>query len=130
MSEKNFNEIFTTEVLQKLLPPERSNDFFEALFGDASEGAYDISLQFEGRANGNTLNFALHLNQRPGKCLVCNLTHGLPQVFSRHPVINLNGIAKEISQLADHSETEVNWRLGSTRQHSSALHTIPFIIEL
>ena len=130
MPEENFNKIFTTEVLQNLLPPERSDIFFEALFGDASEGAYDISLQFESHKNGTILNFALHLNQRPGKCLACNLTQGLPQILSRHPVINLAGIAEEVRQLINHGGTGVSWRLGSTQQHSSALHTIPFIIEL
>ncbi|NOX26358.1 MAG: pancreas/duodenum homeobox protein 1 [Deltaproteobacteria bacterium] len=129
MSEDNYDEVFTPEVLERLLPPERSDEFFEALFGDAKEGAYDISLKFEGHKNGN-FNFALVLNQRPGQCLVCSLTRGLPEVFSRHTVINLAGIAGEIGKLLGHDDAGITWQLAATRQHSAALHTIPFIIEL
>jgi len=129
MPSDKYTSVFTTDVLDKLLPPARSNEFFEALFGDASEGAYDISLKFEGQKE-RCLHFALQLNQRPGQCLVCSLTQGLPAVFSRHPIINLAGIAKEVGKLIGHDKDEINWRLESTRQHSSALHTIPFIIEL
>jgi hypothetical protein len=129
MTTNNYKNVFTSEVLDTLLPPERSDEFFEALFGDATEGAYDISLKFEGQKENN-LHFALHLNQRPGQCLVCSLTRGLPQVLSRHPVINLAGIANEVGKLVDHNQADVNWRLDPTRQHSAALHTIPFIVEL
>ncbi len=128
MSPNDYSKIFTDKVLDELLPPNRSDDFFEALFGDASEGAYDISLKFEAQT-ADSLHFALHLNQRQDKCLVCSLTRGLPDVFSRHPIINLAGIAKEVGKLIEHDK-EISWRLAPTRQHSSALHTIPFIIEL
>ncbi len=128
MSQNNYSKIFTDKVLEELLPSNRSDDFFEALFGDANEGAYDISLKFEAQ-NANSLHFALHLNQREDRCLVCSLTRGLPDVFSRHPVINLAGIAKEVGKLIEH-DSELTWRLDPTRQHSSALHTIPFIIDL
>ncbi len=66
-------------MMSNLFPKDRTNDFFEALFGDAEEGSYDISLAYAGD-NGNTVNFELQLRQRPGCCLACNLTYGLPQV--------------------------------------------------
>ena len=72
-------QIFTDKALQALFPPERTHDFFDALFGDANEGAYDIALSFNGYdSTGQTLNFLLNLHERPGRCLACNLTHGLP----------------------------------------------------
>ncbi len=129
MHTEDYTNIFTTDVLKRLLPAARSDEFFEALFGDAQEGAYDIILKFEDQTD-TSLHFALHLTQRPGRCLACNLTQGLPQVFSRHPVINLSGIAKEVGKLINHNQERPDWRLGSTRQHSNALHTIPFIIEI
>ncbi len=130
MPAQNFDQLFNTDVLQRLLPPERTDEFFEALFGDASEGAYDISLEFEGHDPDKSLNFAILLQQRSGQCLVCSLTRGLPQVFSRHPVLNLKGIAAEIGSMINLPEAEKNWHLGGTRQHSNARHSIPFIIEL
>ncbi len=130
MSVHKLDQLFNVDVLQRLLPPERTDEFFEALFGDASEGAYDISLKFEGHEQDKSLNFAIHLQQRSGQCLVCSLTRGLPEVFSRHPVLNLKGIAAEIGDMVNQPEAEKHWHLGATRQHSSASHSIPFIIEL
>ena len=37
-------DVFTPECLNDLFPPQRTDDFFDALFGDAEEGAYDIRL--------------------------------------------------------------------------------------
>jgi len=127
MTEKNPAEVFTNEVTDKLLPPSRSDEFFEALYGDASEGAYDIRLRFV-RAAGDTLHFELRLEQRPGKCLACNLTYGLPEVFSRHPLINLAGVAGEIAALMDRKLA--GWNLGSTNSVSGELHTVPFAVTL
>ncbi|MDH3394308.1 MAG: pancreas/duodenum homeobox protein 1, partial [Desulfobulbaceae bacterium] len=107
------------------------DQFFEALFGDASEGAYDISLAFiEHRPADNTLLFELHLSQRPGCCLACNLTHGLPTVFTRHPVINIQGVVDEIDTMLGDNYSCREWRLASTNSVSSALHTVPLIINL
>ena len=50
----NLKEVFTDDVLKEIFSSQRADDFFEALFGDASEGAYDIALSFNGydeRAN-------------------------------------------------------------------------------
>ena len=92
--------MFTAEVVQQLLPLQRADQFFEALYGGLEEGAYDIRLVFKRHdPDHNSLEFELELQERPGKCLACNLTYGLPQVFSRHPVLNLKGVALEIEKV-------------------------------
>jgi len=124
-------QIFTSKTLQALFPPERSHDFFDALFGDASEGAYDIALVFEGYDQaGQHLNFLLNLHERPGRCLACNLTSGLPQVFSRHPVINIKGLVEEIEKLLAGAMVCASWKLGHTIQKGRSLHCIPLQIQL
>ena len=40
-------DVFTPECLTDLFPPQRTDDFFDALFGDAEEGAYDIRLTLD-----------------------------------------------------------------------------------
>ncbi len=121
--------LFNKENLEKLFPKNRTDEFFEALFGDAAEGAYDIELTFKDAAK-DTLNMELHLHQRPGCCLACNLTQGLPQVFSRHPVINIDGLVRDIDKLLGDSVHCESWGLGRTVQHSQALHAIPITITL
>ena len=123
----NAAAIFTGEWAGSVFPPERADDFFEALFGGAEDGAYDISLRFV-RAMGNTYEFAFDLTQRPGKCLACNLTYGLPQVFSRHPILNVKGVAAAIAEALGKDPAAVTWELKPTREESSALHYIPFIV--
>jgi len=131
MSSDNYSEIFNKQAMDEIFPADRADQFFEALFGDASEGAYDISLVFiEHRASDNSLFFELHLTQRPGCCLACNLTHGLPTVFSRHPIININGVVAEIDKRMGDSASCKEWQLGSTNSVSSALHTLPLTIKL
>ena len=88
MNTINFHRLFTQERLEELFPKDRADSFFEALYGDASDGAYDINLDFK-ESNENKLLFEFQLNQRAGKCLACNVTYGLPSVFTRHPVINI-----------------------------------------
>ena len=121
-------QVFTREKLDELFPPERSDDFFDALYGDAAEGAYDIRLVFRA-AEPNILHFAFELRQRPGKCLACNLTYGLPQVFARHPLINLKGLAGALGGLADWKAEDLRFTLGRTQEHSPELHLIPLRIE-
>lgn len=124
-------QIFTEKVLADLFPPERSNEFFDALFGDADEGAYDIALRFAAYDRATqTLQFNLDLLERPGRCLVCNLTAGLPQVFSRHPIINLNGLVMDIERLLGDKVVCDQWQLGRTVQEEQSLHRIPLSIRL
>ena len=129
MAGENFGDIFTHDILKKLFPEERTDLFFDALFGDVNEGAYDISLAFNGH-NNDELQFELQLKPRPGKCLACNLTYGLPKVFSRHPAINLNGLFKKINYMLNGHVRCTDWKLGSTKKVSRDLHVIPLIIFL
>ena len=129
MATDTFKSIFTSETLQKLFPRERANEFFDALFGDASEGSYDIELAYRG-SEKDILIMELLLHERPGRCLACNLTHGLPQVFSRHPIINVEGLVKEIDELLGASVTCTGWSLGYTEQGGRSLHIIPVKITL
>ena len=122
------DQIFTREKLDELFPPGRSDDFFDALYGDAAEGAYDIRLVFRA-AEAEALHFAFELRQRPGKCLACNLTYGLPQVFMRHPLIKLKKLAEELGGLMDWNVEKVRFDLGRTEENSPELHLIPLCIQ-
>ncbi len=124
-------QIFTSKALQALFPPERTHDFFDALFGDANEGAYDIALTFDGyNTTTQTLTFLLNLHERPGRCLACNLTTGLPEVFSRHPVINVKGLVVEIEKLMGGRMVCESWKIGRTLQKGRSLHCIPLHIQV
>lgn len=129
MSIDPYASIFTPAALVGLFPPERSDQFFEALLGDPSDGSYDIELTYTGFGD-KRLCFDLCLHQRQGKCLVCNLTYGLPQVFSRHPVINLKAVVDGIDQLLGDKANCTDWELGRTRELSRELHVVPLRIEL
>lgn len=121
----------TEAQLAELFPRERTDAFFEALFGGAEEGAYDIYLVPDEGADASPdteLHFYFELRQRPGHCLVCSLTYGLPQVFERHPIINVKGLVGELARLAGWNADEVWWRLGSTQSISDALHRIPLTL--
>jgi hypothetical protein len=125
----NYSTLFSQDKLDSLFPLERSNQFFEALFGDSDEGAYDIRLAFKEN-QADTLLFELELHQRPGKCLACNLTYGLPKVFTRHPVIDINGIVAQLDQLLGDRVRCGQWQLGSVREVSRELHVIPLMIDI
>lgn len=129
MTNDSFTTILNKDKLKEIFPKERSNEFFEALFGDASEGSYDIELGYRG-VQGDTLVMDLLLHERPNCCLACNLTQGLPQVFSRHPIINVDGVVKEVDKLLGDEYSCNSWSLGYTEQQSSSLHVIPIKIEL
>lgn len=123
-----YDELFDGQCMETLFPPQRTEDFFDALFGDAEEGSYDIALAFSGERD-ETLDFEFQLRQRPGKCLVCSLTYGLPKVFSRHPVINVQGLAEKIAALAG-KQGQVSWKLGMTDERTDGLHVIPLSVEV
>ena len=93
------DDIFDEERLLELFPARRAGDFFDALYGGAEDGAYDIRLS-KLAVSEQRLEFLFELHQRPRQCLACNLTHGLPQVFARHPVINAGGLAAGLAALA------------------------------
>lgn len=127
MTANTLDTLFTSEALLKIFPESRTNDFFEALFGDANEGSYDIELAYRDM-DEKDLIFEILLHERPNCCLACNLTQGLPQVFSRHPVINVKSIVKDIDELIGERGTCGEWTLGRTEQRSSSLHVIPIRI--
>ena len=119
-------KVFTQDFLDQLLPSNLSDKFFEALYGDASEGAYNISLEFLSADNKKVV-LSFKLVQRDGKCLVCSLTYGLPNVFARHPLININNMIKKIEQKGIKIKA---WNLGNTKEENSLLHTIPLYLDL
>lgn len=124
MTSQNLNQIFLDEIF----PASRADDFFEALFGGAEEGAYDIGLVCR-EVSPQKAHLAFELRQRPGKCLVCNLTYGLPQVFQRHPILNVAGVASAVAHELGWPSDRVNWKLGHTEEVSRELHAIPLILE-
>ncbi len=126
MVQKNYDSILTQDFLDELLPPERSDQFFDALYGDASEGAYDIRLETVS-ISSTRIVLAFNLQRRPDKCLVCSLTYGLPNVFSRHPLINIKGM---IEKIKDAGIPVKDWRIGQTEESSAALHLIPLYIDV
>ncbi|NTV13926.1 MAG: pancreas/duodenum homeobox protein 1 [Desulfobulbaceae bacterium] len=131
MATDPFKAIFTPAILQNLFPVDRSDSFFEALYGDAEEGAYDIKLDYQGYApNSRSLQFVFNLSERPGKCLACHLTHGLPEVFSRHPVIGIADLVNKINGLLGGQAECGDWQLGSTQNLSRKLYGVPLIIKL
>jgi hypothetical protein len=124
-----FETIFTRPVLNEIFPPDRSDGFFDALLGDAAEGAYDIGLVYVGETH-EQINFEFQLKKRPGRCLACNLTYGLPDVFSRHPVIDIAGVVRQIGSRISNGRRCGEWSLGRTREVSSAMHVIPLTVNL
>ncbi|MDH4319623.1 MAG: pancreas/duodenum homeobox protein 1 [Desulfobulbaceae bacterium] len=131
MDKEKLAAIFNENVLLNLFPADKTNRFFEALFGDASDGAYDIKLGYGGFDPGKSrLQFNLELHERPGCCLACNMTYGLPQVFTRHPVINVQGLVNDIlKQIGEKARCE-SWSLGNTMPQSKGFHLIPLFITL
>lgn len=129
MQTESFAKVLSRETLTAIFPQDRSNEFFDALFGDASEGAYDIELAYRSASNSE-LVMELHLHERPGHCLACNLTQGLPQVFSRHPIINIKGVVEKIDELLGDTVNCKDWKLGYTEQRSKSTHVIPLTINI
>ncbi len=129
MGADRFASVFTADKLAAMFPPDRADQFFDALLGDCSEGAYDIALHYAG-TRSDELHFEFQLKQRPGKCLSCSLTYGLPHVFSRHPIIDIPSVVKNIDQLLDGQGRCGEWRVESTREANRQLHVIPLIVSL
>ncbi len=123
------NSVLNDIELEKLFPAEKADHFFDALYGDISEGAYDIKLAFRG-SKDNSIDLAFELHRRNGKCLACNLTYGLPEVFKRHPVINIKGIVEQIDVLLAGQASCDDWQIGATAEITPELHIIPFTIHL
>ncbi len=129
MEQSQIKKRMTRKSLDRLFPPDRSDRFFETLYGDISEGAYDIQLEFKSYSEGK-FELEFHLKQRPDKCMVCNLTYGLPEVFERHPIINIIGLTKKLEVLFEGMIRCTSWELGYTAELSNRLHVIPLIVEV
>ncbi len=114
------------DVLDRIFPPEKTDAFFDALYGGAEDGAYDIRLTCKS-ADADDIELAFELVRRPGKCLKCSLTYGLPEVFRRHPLLNIAEVATRVAQAAG-MEGDIAWELGQVRELGDDLHVIPFNI--
>ena len=114
--------------LDKIFPSSRADDFFDALFGGAEDGAYDIGLVCRA-VEPQKAKLAFELRQRPGKCLACNLTYGLPQVFQRHPILNVAGVARDVAAHLGWPAESIKWKLGHTEEVNRELHVIPLVVE-
>jgi hypothetical protein len=129
MHTPTYQRIFEQHLLDEIFPSSRTDQFFTALLGDASEGAYDITLAYAGETD-EEIEFEFRLEQRPGKCLACNLTYGLPEVFMRHPVIDVAGVVRRIDSLMINGRQCGEWTLGRTREVSRAIHVLPLTVKL
>jgi hypothetical protein len=129
VSPEKLEHLFDENSLNRIFPGSISDRFFDALFGDSEEGAYDIRLAFN-RQEGNKLEFHFELARRPDKCLRCSLTYGLPDVFLRHPVINLKGLAGELEKILDGKGKIDHWKIGKTIEVDADLHIIPLTLFL
>ena len=114
--------------LDKIFPASRADEFFDALFGGAEDGAYDIGLVCR-EVEAQKVKLAFELRQRPGKCLACNLTYGLPQVFQRHPILNVAGVARDVAAHLGWPAESTKWKLGHTEEVNRELHVIPLVVE-
>jgi len=114
--------------LDKIFPASRADEFFDALFGGAEDGAYDIGLVCR-EVEAQKVKLAFELRQRPGKCLACNLTYGLPQVFQRHPTRNVAGVARDVAAHLGWPAESTKWKLGHTEEVNRELHVIPLVVE-
>ena len=121
--------IFKQPILDEIFPSNRADRFFAALLGDASEGAYDITLTYAGETD-DQIDFEFQLKQRPGKCLACNLTYGLPEVFMRHPIIDVAGVVRQIDARMINGKKCSEWALGRTQEVSRDMHVLPLTVKL
>ena len=127
MAEKDISILFSPDSMAKLFSKDRTDRFFEALYGSAEDGDYDIEFAFKSYYHAE-LQFEFQLREKPVRCLRCNVTYGLPQDFTRHPVIDIKGLVKDINHLLDRRSRCTEWRVGMTREISNDLHVIPLTL--
>lgn len=124
-------ELITQEKVTALFPEGKDNEFFDAFYGGAEDGAFDIRFFFEGYDHKKSeLFFEFRLIERPGKCMRCNLTYGLPEVFERSPIINLKGIINGIGGMLNPYYEIVSFSLGRTTPKSPKINVIPLSIKI
>ncbi len=115
------------EQLNQIFPLSRTSEFFDALYGDAEDGAYDIILTSRN-ITPERADMAFELRRRPGQCLKCSLTYGLPEVFKKHPIININKIANDIGEALGW-EKKPDWKIYPVEEIDDNLHIIPLVLE-
>jgi len=125
---QELTQIFSQKILDQIFPPDKTNEFFEAMLGDAADGAYDIRLIYQG-INDNILHFAFALTERPEKCLACSVTYGLPQVFKKHRIINTDHIVNQIKMIIGNVNV-LSWELLPTQPIERNFHLVPLYITL
>ncbi len=131
MNPDKIKSIFNDDFLKELFPPTRADEFFDALYGGAEEGAFDITLGFNGIDPGSSvINLEFRLTERPGKCMACSLTYGLPPVFERHPIIGIKGMIEKIEKALPDGFSVKDWKLGATTPVAPKLNVIPFLITI
>lgn len=125
MTEKSDSTIDNAWI-EEIFTPEKTDEFFDAIYGGAEEGVYTIVPVIKKLMPDMAL-LAFELRRRPGQCLKCSLTYGLPEVFRRHPLLNVAGLAREIAHKVGWNN--YSWELGETEEHGDDLHSIPFIVK-
>lgn len=74
-------------------------------------------------------NWPLSCISVPENVLPAILTYGLPQVFQRHPILNVAGVARAVAEKLGWPGDKVRWWLGHTEEVSRSLHVIPLYLE-
>lgn len=115
-------ECINQKLLDEIFPPEKTSAFFDAIYGGAEDGAYDIRLTCVA-VEPEQAFFRFELIRREGQCLRCNLTYGLPAVFERHPVIDAQGVASALAHLLGWKKFQ--WKFGAVEEINDDLHIIP-----
>lgn len=118
-------ECLDQQKLDELFPPSLSDKFFEAIYGDAEEGAYDIVLTCKGISKDEA-DFAFELRRRPDKCLKCSLTYGLPEVFRKHPLLDIPGLSAKLGSILGWKNFD--WQIFPVEEVNEDLHIIPLIL--
>ncbi|MGC9022707.1 MAG: pancreas/duodenum homeobox protein 1, partial [Dissulfurimicrobium sp.] len=116
---------------EELFPPGKADEFFEAIYGGTEEGAFDIALRFS-LFDEHRLELILEyrLTERPGRCMACSLTRGLPAVFKRHPIIDIKGAVQKIAERLEPGWKVLEWDLGPTTPKAPKVNAIPLKIKL
>lgn len=110
--------------LDEIFPRKRADEFFDAIYGGAEDGAYDIILRSLSESPDEA-NLEFRLIRRPNQCLKCSLTYGLPDVFKRHPVIDLRGVAEAVAKKMNW-QGDIAWEVMPVVEKSEDEHVIPF----
>jgi hypothetical protein len=131
MTKPGPTELIKEEKLTELFPKNRDNEFFNAFYGGSEDGAFDIMLSFDNYdSQKSELFFEFRLKERPGKCMACHLTYGLPNVFEKSPIINLKGIIKGIDEMLQPYYGVQEYSLGRTIPKAPKINIIPLVVKI